>query len=113
MAAFLSKIRGDFQPHLKTVMGAWVAGMCDSQTSAATAAMAAFTDTFSADKQQQVLQFTFKDIIHVCKKTVTFGTLFLLLRHIFIWLNLYSIPLLSSPPLLQTINVCSTNMHCT
>jgi len=67
MAAFLSKIRGDFQPHLKTVMGAWVAGMCDSQTSAATAAMAAFTDTFSADKQQQVFQFTFKDIIHVCK----------------------------------------------
>ena len=67
MAAFLTKVRGDFQPHLKTVMGAWVAGMCDSQTSAATAAIASFTETFSADKQLQVFQFTFKEIIHVRK----------------------------------------------
>ena len=65
MAAFLAKVRKDFQPHLKTVMGAWTAGINDSHNSAAIAAIAAFTDTFSSDRQQQVFQFTFKEIVQV------------------------------------------------
>ena len=65
MGAFLAKVRKDFQPHLKMVMGAWAAGMNDSHSSASSAAIAAFTDTFSIDRQQQVFQFTFKEIIQV------------------------------------------------
>ena len=65
MAAFLVKVRKDFQPHLKMVMGAWTAGMNDSHNSASAAAITAFTETFSADRQQQVFQFTFKEIVQV------------------------------------------------
>ena len=65
MAAFLAKVRKDFQPHLKMVMGAWTAGMNDSHGSASAAAIAAFTDTFSIDRQQQVFQFTFKEVVQV------------------------------------------------
>ena len=65
MAAFLAKVRKDFQPHLKTVMGAWVAGMSDSHNSASAAAITAFTETFSVDKQQQVFEFTFQEIVQV------------------------------------------------
>ena len=46
-------------------MGAWAAGMNDSHSSASSAAIAAFTDTFSIDRQQQVFRFTFKEIIQV------------------------------------------------
>lgn len=66
MAAFLAKVRKDFQPQLKTVMGAWTAGMNDSHNSASAAAITTFTETFSVDKQQHVFQFTFKEIVQVC-----------------------------------------------
>ena len=65
MAAFLAKVRKDFQPHLKMVMGAWTAGMNDSHSSASTAAMTAFTEIFPTDRQQQVFQYTFKEIVQV------------------------------------------------
>lgn len=47
-------------------MGAWTAGMNDSHSSASAAAITAFSETFSVDRQQQVFQFTFKEIVQVC-----------------------------------------------
>ena len=52
-------------PHVRSIMGSWVSGMCDPHLLTATMAKGAFTAVFTPDKQKEVYKFTLKDIVTV------------------------------------------------
>ena len=52
-------------PHVRSIMGAWVSGMCDPHPLTATMAKGAFTAVFTPDKQKEVYKFALKDIVTV------------------------------------------------
>ena len=62
------KIRKGLAPHLRTLIGCWVAGMCDPHGPSATAARAAFESAFPPEKQQEVFKFSVKAIVSVSMK---------------------------------------------
>ena len=59
------KIRKGLAPHLRTLIGCWVAGMCDPHGPSDTAARAAFESAFPPEKQQEVFKFSIKVIVSV------------------------------------------------
>ena len=61
----VKKIKSSLGPHMRSILGSWVAGMCDPHGSAASAAQAAFSAAFTATKQTDVLKFGFKSIVNV------------------------------------------------
>ena len=61
----VKKIKNSLGPHLRSILGSWVAGMCDPYGSAASAAQTAFSTAFTPTKQTDALKFGFKSIISV------------------------------------------------
>ena len=71
------KIRKGLAPHLRTLIGCWVAGMCDPHGPSATAARAAFESAFPPEKQQEVFKFSVKAIVSVSMKRGSLYTVLL------------------------------------
>ena len=68
-------VKSSLAPHLKSIIGSWVSGMCDPHAPAATAAKLAFDEAFHSKKQNEVMEFGFKAIFQVCGKRFSFATL--------------------------------------
>ena len=65
MQSCVMKIKNGLVPHLRSILGCWVAGMCDPYGSAASAAQTAFSGAFTPEKQIEVLKFGLKAIVAV------------------------------------------------
>ena len=53
-------------PHIKTIIGCWVSGMCDPNVQSSISAKTAFSMSFSPDKHRDVYKFGLKDVVMVC-----------------------------------------------
>ena len=58
-------VKNALGPHLRSIIGCWVSGMCDPHGPAASAAQNAFASTFPLDKQREVFKFGLKAIFAV------------------------------------------------
>jgi len=58
-------VKNALGPHLRSIIGCWVSGMCDPHGPAASAAQNAFASTFTLDKQREVFKFGLKAIFAV------------------------------------------------
>lgn len=65
LQACAEKIKKGLGPHLRTLIGCWVAGMCDPHGPSSCAALAAFESAFPAEKQSDVFKFGVKAIVLV------------------------------------------------
>ena len=65
MKHFVSKVKREFAPSLKMVIGYWVCGMSDPNLSVSASARDAFDVAFSKEKQVEVYKFAFNDILSV------------------------------------------------
>ena len=65
MQSCVGKVKSAMGPHLRSILGPWLAGMCDPYASAASAAQTAFSTVFTPEKQIDVLKFGFRVIISV------------------------------------------------
>ena len=65
LRACAEKVKNALGPHLRSLIGCWVAGMCDPHGPAASSAQAAFSAAFPAGKQKDVFKFGFKAILMV------------------------------------------------
>ena len=59
------RVRRNLAPHLKSLMGCWLASQCDVYAPAASAAKAAFQNAFSPVKQTEALVYCKDDILLV------------------------------------------------
>jgi hypothetical protein len=58
------KTKKNFAPHIKSLIGYWLAGINDPHPPSATAALAAFTAAFTPLKQIEAIQFGFRAIMN-------------------------------------------------
>ena len=58
-------VKNALGPHLRSIIGCWVSGMCDPHGPAASAAQNAFASTFPLDKQREVFKFGLRAIFAV------------------------------------------------
>lgn len=65
LQACAEKIGKGLGPHLRTLIGCWVAGMCDPHGPSACAAQGAFESAFPCEKQPEVFKFGAKAIVSV------------------------------------------------
>ena len=79
MQSCVGKVKNSMGPLLRSILGPWLAGMCDPYGSAASAAQTAFSTAFSPEKQTNVLTFGFKVIISVSHLTPTLGCCLIML----------------------------------
>jgi hypothetical protein len=63
MKHFVSKVKREFAPSLKLVIGCWVCAMSDPYPAVAASACSAFDSIFSKEKQIEVYKFAFSDIL--------------------------------------------------
>ncbi|BFZ24762.1 hypothetical protein BsWGS_27801 [Bradybaena similaris] len=57
LASLASRAGKTLAPHLRSMMGLWMVGMCDTYPTVASASNTAFTSTFSAAKQTEAVRF--------------------------------------------------------
>ena len=65
LRACVEKIKSGLAPQLRSIIGPWVAGMCDPHGPAATAARLTFDTAFTGKKQREVLEFGLKSVVKV------------------------------------------------
>jgi hypothetical protein len=70
MQSCVGKVKSAMGPHLRSILGPWLAGMCDPYASAASAAQTAFSTVFTPEKQIDVLKFGFGTIISFVEDVV-------------------------------------------
>lgn len=80
LRACVEKVKSSLALQLRSIIGCWVAGMCDAHGPSATAARLAFDTAFTSKKQREVLEFGFKDVIKV---TIISHSLLHILRIVF------------------------------
>lgn len=61
----ITKVKREIAPYLKNIMGVWLLGQNDFYPPAASAAQAAFIDTFPKNKQSEALMFCKNEIFSV------------------------------------------------
>ena len=65
LRAVVEVVHDGMESHLRSIIGCWVAGMCDSYAPSATSARLAFETAFSAEKQEELYRVMMKPIIQV------------------------------------------------
>ena len=65
MSALVKKAGRNIAPYLKNMMGAWLLNQCDTYPTVASAALSAFSNSFSPHKQKDVWSFSKDTILEV------------------------------------------------
>lgn len=66
LRAVVEVVHDGMESYLRSIIGCWVAGMCDPYVLSAASARAAFEKAFSAEKQEELYSVMLKPIIQVC-----------------------------------------------
>ncbi len=65
LQAVVGAVHDGMESHLRSIIGSWVSGMCDTYAPAAASARSAFEAAFSAKKQEELYSVMLKSIVKV------------------------------------------------